>query len=109
MIREYIDNLIVINKHDFVDHLKVIEKVLQKLVEEGLKVNAERLFFRYTETEYLGLWVSKNGTRPLSSKLYVIKAIEYPTKVRDICRFFRIFKYYRGMWRKRAHIIPPPT
>ena len=32
MIHEYIDNVVVITKHDSVDHLKALEKVLHKRV-----------------------------------------------------------------------------
>ena len=40
MVRSYIDNVAVITKHTFADHLKALENVLWKLAEEGLKVNA---------------------------------------------------------------------
>ena len=40
MVRSYIDNVAVITKHNFADHLKALENVLWKLAEEGLKVNA---------------------------------------------------------------------
>ena len=69
------------------------------------KVNAENPFFRNTETKYLGLWVSKNGVRPLSFKAYYIKTINVPTKLRDVRRFVGLMNYYRDMWRKRSHTL----
>ena len=45
MVYAYIDGVIVITKQDFVDHLEAIEKVLQKILESGLKVNAEKSLF----------------------------------------------------------------
>ena len=48
MVHEYIDKILVITKYDFIDHLKDLEKVLQKLVESGLKINAETSLFRRT-------------------------------------------------------------
>ena len=59
--------------------------------------------------EYLGLWVSNNGVRPLSSKVEANKEIDVPTKVRDVRRFVRIVNYYREMWCKRAHTLAPLT
>ena len=41
MVRPYINNLIVTNKHKWVKQLKFIEKVSKKISEEGLKVNTE--------------------------------------------------------------------
>ena len=69
MVHSYIDHVLVTSKHDFLDHLKALEKVLQKLAEVILKVNTESSFFGCTETDYIGFWVSKNGVRPLLSKL----------------------------------------
>ena len=108
-VRAYIDDILVINKGDFADHLQALEKVLQRLAEAGLKVNADKSFFGRSETEYLGFWVSRNGIRPLASKVEAIKAISPPTKVREIRRFVGLINYYRDMWRHRAHILAPLT
>ena len=44
MVYAYIVNVLVITKHDFTCLLKAMEKVLQKLAEAGLNVNAEKSF-----------------------------------------------------------------
>ena len=54
MVHAYILNVLVITNRKFLDCLKDLENVLQKLVEAGLKVNAEKSFFGCTETEYIG-------------------------------------------------------
>ena len=74
-----------------------------------MKVNAENSFFGRTETEYIGFWVSNNEVRPLSAKLYAIKAINFTTKVRNIISFVVIINYYRYTWRKHAHTLSPLT
>ena len=56
MVHAYIDDVLVINKNNFKGHLKSLERVLQRLAEEGLKLNAEKSLFGQTETEYLGFW-----------------------------------------------------
>ena len=53
-VRSYIYYVLVIAKKDFTDHLKALDKVLQKLAEAGLTVNIERLFPGKMETKYLG-------------------------------------------------------
>ena len=50
IVRVYIDNAIVMTKHDFADHLKYLEKYPQKRVESGLRLNAENSFFVFTGT-----------------------------------------------------------
>ena len=87
MVRAYIDDVLVITKNNFEDHLKALDGFLQRLAQAGLKVNAGKSFFRKTETEYLGFWVSNNRVRPLSYKVEAIKEIDVWNKVRDI-RFF---------------------
>ena len=48
MVRAYIDDVLVITKYDFEDHLKALDRFLQRLGKSGLKVNAEKSFLRQT-------------------------------------------------------------
>ena len=38
-------------------------------------------------------------------KVYVIKVVYVPTKVRDVKQFVVIVNYYRDMWHNRAHTL----
>ena len=107
MVRAYIDDILVITKNNFKDHLNALDKVQLRLDGAGLKVNTETSFFGKTETEHLRFWLINRGMIPLWSKVYAIKAKDVPTKVRKICRFLGIVNYYRDMWCKRAHKIAP--
>ena len=69
MIHVCIDDVLVITKNKFEDHLKDLDRVLQRLTESGLKLNTEKSFFGRTETEHLGFWIRNNGVRPLSAKV----------------------------------------
>ena len=104
-VHVYIDNIISITKEYFADHLKALERILHKLAEAGWKVNAENSFFGRTETKYLVLCFIKNVVRTLSSKVYYIKAINYPTKVCYVRWFVGIINCYRYMWSKNAYTI----
>ena len=44
MVRAYIYDVLVITKNDFEDYLKSLDRVLQRIAEAGLKVNAEKYF-----------------------------------------------------------------
>ena len=59
------------------------------------------------KTNYLALWVRKNGVRPLVSKLEDIKFIDTSTKGCDVWQLVGIVNYYREMWHKRAHELSP--
>ena len=43
-VRAYIDDILVITKNDFMDHLVELEKAQQRLAEAGLKFNADKSF-----------------------------------------------------------------
>ena len=48
MVRDYIDDVLIITKNNSKDHLKALDKVLQRLAEVGFKVNVEKSFFGQT-------------------------------------------------------------
>ena len=63
-VRVYIDDLLLLTTDNFEDHLRKMDLVLQRLQEEGLKVNAEKSFFWQTEMDYLGFHICCKGIRP---------------------------------------------
>ena len=107
MVHEYIDDVLFITENNCEDHLKSSDRVLQILAEAGLKVNAEKSFFRKIETGYLDFSVSNTRVRPFLSKVEAIKAINVPTKVHDVWSFLVLVNDYRDMWRKCAHTLSP--
>ena len=60
-IRAYLDDLLVLTKSDWANHLECLCRVLQWLAEAGLKVNANKSKFGQLEIEYLGFWISHDG------------------------------------------------
>ena len=58
-IRTYIDDLLCITKGSLDDHLAKLRRVLVRLRDAGLKVNARKSFFCALETEYLGYALSR--------------------------------------------------
>ncbi len=67
-VRTYIDDLLILTKSDWDDHLEKLEKVLIQLQKAGLKINARKSFFGHSELEYLGYWVTRSGIQPMSKK-----------------------------------------
>ena len=50
-VRAYINNLLIINKGSFKDHLEKLDQVLNKLKGACLKINAYKSFFTQEELE----------------------------------------------------------
>ena len=60
-IRAYIDDMLIITKGDWSNHLEKLEQTFQKLKYNGIKLNMEKSSFGKTEMEYLGFWVMRTG------------------------------------------------
>ena len=80
--RAYLDDLLLITKGDFDEHLVQLEQALTRLSEAGLKINASKSSFCQTELEYLGYWITRNRIRPVTKKLEAILKLKEPTTVR---------------------------
>ena len=65
-IRSYINNLLIITKLDWYNHFKKLKQVLQKLKENGLKYDIEKLIFGKTERGYLGFCVTRTGIQHIN-------------------------------------------
>ncbi len=107
--RAYIDDLLIITTGGFMDHIDDLDKVLSRLLEAGLKVNATKSFFGRTELEYLGYWITQNGVKPLSKKVEAITNLAAPKTRKHLRSFIGLINYYRDMWGKRLETLAPLT
>ena len=106
-IRACIDDLLVLTKGDYDDHLEKLDRTLSRLTEAGLKVNARKSYFARGELEYLGYWITREGIKPLPKKIEAIQRISPPTNKKELRRFIGIVNYYRDMWIRRSHCLAP--
>ena len=106
-VRAYIDDLLILTKGDWNDHLEQLEEVLQRLRDAGLKINAKKSFFGKTELEYLGYWITREGIMPIPKKIEALKNVAVPTTKRQLRRFIGLINYYRDMWIRRSEILSP--
>ena len=67
-VRADINNLLIISKGSFEDHLEKLEQVLNKLKGAGLKINASKSFFAQEELEYLGYWITRKEILSVKKK-----------------------------------------
>ena len=107
--RVYIDDLLLINKGSFDEHLECIEKVFIRLQAAGFKVNAEKSFFGKQELEYLGYWVTTDSITPVPKKIAALQALEPPKTVRQVRKFIGMVNFYRDMWIRRSEVLTPLT
>ena len=108
-VQAYIDDLLVLTKSLFEDHLVKLDSVLKKLKRAGLKINASKSFFAQEELEYLGYWITREGILPIKKKIEAILKIARPTSRKELRSFIGSINYYRDMWKRRSEILAPLT
>ena len=108
-VRTYLDDLLTITKGSFDDHLLKLERVLQRLSDANLKVNAPKCEFCQKEIHYLGFLLRTDGIKPLPDKIQAIQRLKRPTNRKQLLSFLGLVNYYRDMWKRRSHILTPLT
>ena len=83
-VRAYLDDLLVITKSTWEDHLRCLEKVFHRIQKAGLKVNADKSFFGKQELEYLGYWITTEGVQPIPKKVEAIRALKPPKTRKEL-------------------------
>ena len=108
-VRTYIDDLLIITKSTFDDHLSKLQEVLCRLQNAGLRINSTKSNFALHEIEYLGYILTREGIKPQPEKVQAILALKEPTSVKELRKFLGMVQYYRDVWEKRSHMIAPLT
>ena len=78
-IRAFIDDILILTKGDWTDHVQKLELTLNKLKEKWLTYNIGRSFFGQTEMEYLGFWVTRDVVKLININMEVITNMKLPT------------------------------
>ena len=107
--RAYLDNLLIISKIDFDEHLRHLDIALDRLSGARLRVNASKCAFCKTELEYLGYWIPRNGIEPMTKKVEAIHRLTSPIKKKELRSFIGMINNYREIWLQRSHILAQLT
>jgi hypothetical protein len=78
----YIDDILIITKGSFQDHLLVLDEVLCRLVRNNLKIHLDKSKFFAYEAEFLGFLLSREGIKPQEKKVEAIQAFRLPKTVK---------------------------
>ncbi len=86
-VQAYMDNLLSITRGILDEHLQKIEKVLTRLRDAGLKVDAAKSSSCAHEIEYLGYILTRDGIKPQPKKVHAILMPNLSNNVKELRHF----------------------
>lgn len=77
------------------EHMELVQRVFDRLMEVGLKCHPEKCCFAAQSVEYLGMWLRTGVVSPQVAKVAAIAALPRPTDVMSVRAFSGVINYYR--------------
>ena len=89
----YFDDILVAGS-SVSEHLSVLEQVLSRLLESGLRLKKEKCHFLVKSVTYLGYQIDATGIHPTSEKIRAIKDAPTPRNVTELKSYIGLLSYY---------------
>ena len=90
----YMDDVLIFSK-DADEHLKHLDKVLERLAQFEFKVRLDKCFWGKLELEFLGHLLSGRGIAPSPAKVKVVAEWQRPKNLDELRVFLGFTNYYR--------------
>eukprot|EP00957_Ditylum_brightwellii_P061956 4701964-Ditylum_brightwellii.AAC.1 len=108
-VEAYINNVGIFTKVSFKEHLEFVDKVLQRLQDNNMKVNPLKCKWGVQETNFLGHWITPEGVWPWKKKVEMVMRMSPPSNMTELHSFIGAVTYYKNIWPHRSHILAPLT
>ena len=92
-VHAYIDDILVTGTSES-EHLQILEQVLTRLEEVGMRLKESKCQFLLPSVEYLGYRISENGIQPMEEKLRAIRDAPIPRDLSQLKSFLGLLNYY---------------
>ncbi len=102
----YIDD-VLLHTATHEEHLKVLEKVFERLHQNHLKVNLEKFVFGNREVSYLGFMLTPEGIKLSWNKLQAIHDAQPPTNIKMVRSFVGLCNFFHTHIKDFAIIVAP--
>ncbi|XP_061774106.1 uncharacterized protein K02A2.6-like [Nerophis ophidion] len=102
----YLDDLLIMGR-DEAQHLVNLDKVLQRLQENGMRVKKSKCDFGKTQIEYLGHVLDGKGVYPSKNKVIAIYDAPAPINVKELRAFLGLVNYYGRFVPQQSTILAP--
>lgn len=102
----YFDDLLVYGSNEANLHAR-LQKVLETLSKNGLRLNTDKCDFFTTKVTYLGHELSPSGIRPMGDRVEAIRKVPTPISTTEVKSFLGMVSYYSKFFPKMATIASP--
>lgn len=79
------------------EHLRILEKVFERLVQNKLELRWDKCEFLQSEISYLGYLITGEGIRADKKGLKAVENFAIPTKVQEVQSFLGLCSYFRRL------------
>ena len=100
----YQDDIFITGK-DYDDHQQTLMTALQRLQDNGLRVN--KCSFLQNSIIYLGHRIDKDGLHPTESKVKAVKEAPTPQNVSELWSFLGLINYYQKFLPNLSSVLHP--
>ena len=102
----FIDDILVSGASEE-EHLRILERVLKRLQDAGLRLNKGKCNFMSSSVRYLGHKLSAQGIHPLDDKVQSIQAFPKPSNSKELATFCGMVKYYHRFLPGVSQVMAP--
>ena len=106
-IDPYLDDLGIWTKGSFGEHLLIVDKVLERLAENGMKCNPLKCQWGVEEAVFLGHHMTPTCVKPMRKKIDAVLKMGAPTTNTEVRSFIGAVTFYKSMWPRRSHDLAP--
>lgn len=87
--------------------MEYLEQIFLRLKETGLQINLTKSALSQWALEYLGFWVTREGYKPLASRIQGILEMERPRSKKEVRIFNSMVNFIKNHISQHAAILEP--
>ena len=105
-VSTYIDDTVVYASA-FEAHLAHLRRVLDRLIQVGLKLKPQKCHFLCPEVDFLSYLITPQGIHPNPQKVAAVREYPVPKSVKEVRQFVSLASYYRRFVQGFAKVAQP--
>ena len=83
----------------------IVDQVLKRLAEAGMKCNTVKCQWAVQETSFLGHHITPEGVTPMRNKIDAVLKMSRPTNQTEIRSFIGAVTFYKSMWPRQSYVL----